>query len=96
MGYGQQMKHGVGGASHRYVESHGVEDGGARGYAAGEYGFIAVAVIAEGVVNYHPGSTAEQFKSVHVGGHYSAVARQSQPYGFVERVHGVGCEHAGA
>ncbi len=96
MGYGQQVKHGVGGAAHRYVECHCVEHCLAGGYVAGKHALVIVVVVGEGVLYDLAGRLAEQLFALTVGGHYGAVAGQCKAYGLVERVHRVGGEHSRA
>ena len=94
VGHCQQVEHGVGGATHGNVEGHGVEHCLAGGDAAWEHAEVAVAVVGVGVLHNLGGSLFEEFAAVDVCRHHSAVAGERETDGFVERVHGVGGEHA--
>ena len=96
LGDSEQVEHGVGAATHGNVESHGVEESVASGYAARKYALIAVLIVGEGVLHNLACSCLEEFDTVLVSCEDGAVARQSHTDGLGKRVHGVGCEHTRA
>ena len=82
--YGEQMKHGVGASAHRYVESHGVEEGRACGDVARQHALVAVFIISDGVCYNLSCSVFEQAYAVFMCGKDCAVAGKSQSDGFCQ------------
>lgn len=92
---GKQVENSVGTSAHGNIKRHGVEEGAARGDAAGQYALVAVAVVAEGVVDNQMGSIDEELTSCDMGGNDSTIAGERKAESLGEAVHTVGGEHAG-
>ena len=93
---GKQVQDRVGGAAHRDIERHCVEEGSAGGDAAGQDALISVPVVFPGVFHDERGGLPEQFRAVAVGRQDRSVARKGQPDGLGQAVHRIGGEHARA
>ena len=82
--HSQQVEHGVGAASHGYVESHGIEQSLTSGYAAWQHALVAIVIVCHGISHDEASCIAEELHPVGVCGQYGAVARQRQTYGLSE------------
>ena len=96
MGHCEQVQHGVGRASHGYVERHCVEECLAGSYRPGENALVAFFIIGEGVVDDEPGGFPEEFDAVPVGREDGAVAGKGESESLREAVHGICREHSRA
>ena len=96
IGYCEKVQDCIGGASHRYVESHRIEEGLPGGDAFREHGLIPVTVVFPGVFDYQAGRLAEEFPASLVGGYNGAVSRQGEADSLCKTVHRVGREHSRA
>ena len=91
----QQVKDGIGGASHGDVQGHGVQECRAGGDAARKHGLIVFLIIFARVFDYLPCGFQEELLAEGVSREDCAVAGKCEADGLREAVHGVGCEHAG-
>ena len=96
MGYGEQMEHGIGRATHGNIKRHGIEEGLACGDALGKHALVALLVVLIGILHNEAGSLLEELYAVLVRSHDGAVAREGKADSLVEAVHRVGGKHARA
>ena len=78
LGYGQQMEHSIGAATHGNIKSHCIHKGLAGGDAARQYALIAVLVIGKGILHHLTGCCLEEFHTVGMGSKDGTVARQRE------------------
>ncbi len=91
----QQMQNGVGRSPHGDVQGHCVLERLEGGDGTGQHRGIVLLVVALGQLHDEPARLEKQLLAIPVSGQQAAIARQSEPKGFRETVHGVGGEHAG-
>jgi len=81
-------------ASHGNIQGHGIFKGFEGGNVTGKDILIPILIIAEGVFYKLLSSPFKQFFPFHMRCHYGTIARKGKPDGFIQTVHGIGCEHA--